>query len=115
MIQEYKFGSITIDGKNYCHDVEIRWTGEVLPWQRKESHLIEPADLERGLKENPEMIILGTGANGRLKVPEAIPQLLEEKGIKLVINLTEEAVKTFNLLDCQKEKPRIIAFLHLTC
>ena len=31
MIKEYHFGSITIDGKDYNYDAEVRWTGEVLP------------------------------------------------------------------------------------
>ena len=29
MIEEYKFGSINIDGKIYQHDIGINWAGEI--------------------------------------------------------------------------------------
>jgi len=34
MIEEYKFGSITIDKKTYHQDVEVYWSGEVLRTSR---------------------------------------------------------------------------------
>ena len=45
MIEEYKFGSITIDGKIYQQDIEVRWTDEILDWQRQESHIIDVEDV----------------------------------------------------------------------
>ncbi|MDI6591930.1 MAG: MTH938/NDUFAF3 family protein, partial [Patescibacteria group bacterium] len=70
MIEEYHFGSITISGKTYTHDVEVRWTGEVLKWWRKESHVIDLEDVKRAVEQNPDTIILGTGAYGVAKVAE---------------------------------------------
>jgi len=120
MIEEYKFGSITIDGKTYAHDVEVRWTGEVLDWWRGESHIIGVEDVKRAVEQNPEVIIIGTGESGTIKVTEKARDFIKEKGIKLITDLTDSAAKTFNIRkeDSEEEegKPeKVIGLFHLTC
>jgi len=131
MIEEYHFGSITISGKTYNHDVEVRWTGaargepsppglEVLKWWRKESHFVYPEDIKRAIKKNPEVIVIGTGESGVMEVGEEAKKEVEEKGIELIIDATEEAVKTFNIIKEESEKEegkqrRVIGLFHLTC
>jgi len=119
MIEEYHFGSITIDGKIYTHDVEVRWTGEVLQWWRRESHRIEVEDVKRAIEQNPDTIIIGTGESGIARVTKEVQKFIKEKGIDLIIGLTEEAVKTFNLRKEESEKEqrqeKIIGLFHLTC
>ncbi len=114
MIENYNFGSITIDGKNYTYDIEVRWTGEVLKWWRKESHVIDVEDVKRAVEQNPDTIILGTGAYGVAKVTEEAQKFIQEKGIKLIIDKTGEAVKTFNIIKRESEREAIGLF-HLTC
>ena len=120
MIEEYHFGSITIDGKTYNHDVEVRWTGEVLKWWRKESHIIDVEDVKRAIEQNPDTIVIGTGESGIAKVNEGAQELIRSKGIKLIIDLTEQAVKTFNIinkdsLEEEGEQDKVIGLFHLTC
>lgn len=136
MIEEYRFGSITINGKTYNHDVEVRWTGKVLKWWRRESHIIDVDDVKRATEQNPNSIIIGTGAYGAAKVtkeaqnfikdydpPATLPLAKGErapKGIKLIIDKTEEAVKTFNIILKESEleegkQNKIIGLFHLTC
>lgn len=120
MIEEYQFGSITIDGKTYNYDVEVRWRGEVLKWWRKESHVIEIEDVKRAVEKNPDTIIIGNGESGVARVIEKTQRFIKEKGIKLIIDRTEEAVKTFNIiLEKSKEEEgkqnKIIGLFHLTC
>lgn len=120
MIEEYKFGSITVDGKIYNFDVEVRWTGAVLKWWRKEGHTIDIEDVERAVEQKPDTIILGTGAYGVCQVTDDCKKFIEEKGIKLIIDKTEEAVKTFNIiLEESKEEEgkqnQVIGLFHLTC
>ena len=99
MINEYKFGSITVNGKTYNHDVEVRWTGEILPWRRKESHIIDVADVKRAIEQNPDTIIISTGESGIARVAEEAKKfILEKGGIKLIIDKTEEAARTFNIM-----------------
>lgn len=120
MIQEYHFGSITIDGKTYNHDVEVRWTGEVLRWWRAESHLIDIKDVERAVEKNPQTIIIGTGESGIAKVTKEAEDFIKEKGIELLIDGTEQAIKTFNILKEESEEEegkqrKAIGLFHLTC
>lgn len=120
MINEYHFGSITIDDKIYEHDVEVRWTGEVLDWWREESHIIDIKALERAVGESPETIIIGTGKSGFAKVTENVQNFIREKGIELIIDKTEEAVKTFNVIKEESEEEegrqlKVIGLFHLTC
>ena len=120
MIEEYHFGSITISGKTYNYDVEVRWTGEVLKWWRKESHIIDVEDVKRAIGESPEIIIIGTGQAGVAKVTEEAKKEIISKDIELIIDRTEEAIKTFNI---QKEESaeeegrqkKVIGLFHLTC
>lgn len=120
MIREYHFGSIIIDGKTYNYDVEVRWTGEVLAWQRKESHIIDVEDVERTVKEEPEIIVIGTGESGVARVLEEAQRFIKEKGIELIIDKTEQATKTFNIINEESieeegEQKKIIGLFHLTC
>lgn len=131
MIEEYHFGSITIDGKTYNHDVEVRWSGaakgelspyglEVLKWWRKEGHVIDIEDIRRILEQNPEVIIIGTGESGVAEVTEKAKDEIKFKGIELIIDLTGEAIKTFNvILEASEEeegkKRKVIGLFHLTC
>ena len=120
MIEEYKFGQIIIDGKRYNFDVEVRWTGEVLQWQREESHIIDFKDVARAVSQKPEMIVIGTGAYGVAKVTPKAEKLIKDQGIELVIDSTQEAIKTFNIqLEASKEEEgrekKVIGLFHLTC
>ncbi len=120
MIEEYHFGSITILGRNYTHDVEVRWTGDVLDWWRGKSHLINAEDVKRAIEQNPDLIVIGTGESGIAKVTERAKEEILSKGIGLIVDKTEEAVKTFNI---QKERAeeedgkqkKVIGLFHLTC
>ncbi len=120
MIEEYQFGSITIDGKTYDHDVEVRWTSEILKWWREESHVIDVEDVKRAVEQNPETIVIGTGESGIARVTEEAKKFIQEKGIKLVIDKTEEATKTFNVINEESvleegKQNKVIGLFHLTC
>lgn len=113
MIEEYRFGFIAIDGKTYNCDVEVRWTGEALKWQRLESHVIGARDVKRAIEQNPETIIIGNGESGVARVTEKAKKFIKEKGVELIVDLTEEAVKTFNIKEGKQQ--RVIGLFHLTC
>ncbi|MBU3934391.1 hypothetical protein KKC00_00235 [Patescibacteria group bacterium] len=99
MIEEYNLGYIVIDGERYGHDVEVRWTNEVLPWPLKEQHLIDTGEISRAVGQNPEIIVIGTGKSGLAKVGKEAQDFIKEKGIELIIDRTEEAIKTFNVIN----------------
>ncbi|OIO45589.1 MAG: hypothetical protein AUJ24_00305 [Parcubacteria group bacterium CG1_02_36_42] len=120
MIEEYHFGSITIDGKTYNHDVEVRWDKTVLKWWRKESHFVYPEDVKRAIEQNPEVIVIGTGESGVMEVGKDAKKEIESRGIELIIDITEEAIKTFNIINEESKKEegeqkKVIGLFHLTC
>ena len=120
MVEEYYFGSITIDGKIYTEDVEVRWDGEVLAWQREESHVIDVEAVKSAVEQGPEVIVIGTGESGMAKVTEEAQNFIKEKGIELIIDKTEEATKTFNIireesLEEDGKQAKVIGLFHLTC
>lgn len=113
MIEDYRFGFITINGKGYNHDLEVRWNGEILPWWRRESHIIEGEDLKRALKQKPEIIVIGTGKTGIAEVFDKAEKIILNSGIELVIEKTDRATEIFNTL--QEQNKRVIGLFHLTC
>ncbi len=122
MIEEYHFGSIIVNGKTYNYDIEVSWTpknkstgqaSKILKWWRDESHTIDVKDIKRAIEQNPEVIIIGTGESGIAKVTEKAKEEIKSQGIKLMIDLTDEAVESFNIL--KKKKVKVIGLFHLTC
>ncbi|MBD3248442.1 hypothetical protein GF336_00165 [Candidatus Woesearchaeota archaeon] len=110
MIEDYSFGHITIDGKEYTNDVLIKGDS-VEEWWRKESHNVEKEDIKEAVEEEPELLVIGAGDSGRMEVPQETKDYIEKKGIRLVVEETGKAVETFN----NAEENNKIAALHLTC
>jgi hypothetical protein len=120
MIGEYKFGSIKVNGETYNHDVAVFWTGEVLKWQREQSHVIDVKDVKTAVDVSPDTIVIGTGESGVAVVKDEAKEFVKEKGIKLIIDKTEEAIKTFNVIflhseEEKGEQDKVVGLFHLTC
>lgn len=113
MIKEYHFGSITINGKTYTYDVEVKTSGQVLEWRRKESHVIDVEAVKRAVEEKPDIIIIGTGESGIGRITESAKQFITKNRIKLIINITGQAVEAFN--EQAKKQTNVIGLFHLTC
>jgi hypothetical protein len=111
VIEHYSFGSITIDGKNYSHDVIVAGS-KVKSWRRAVSHEVSINDADPILEEKPKLIIFGTGAAGVMNVLPETEKYLEEQGIKVLISKTADAVRELN--QRMKEAGAVGAF-HLTC
>jgi len=112
-INAYDFGSIDINGKSYLSDVIITPDEVKHSWWRKEGHRLQICDLDDVVDAEPELVIIGTGYHGNMKVPEQTRTYLEKKGIKVLSYRTTQAVAEFNKL--QQHYARIVAALHLTC
>ena len=113
MIDEYSFGRIVIDGKTYRHDVIVFPDRVKSDWWRKEGHSLRLEDLEEVLRDPPEVLVIGTGYVGLMRVPREVREKLEEMGIRVVVEKTGKAYRTFNKL--LSEGRRVVAALHLTC
>ena len=112
MIDSYEFGHIVIDGKRYTSDIII-YPDKIDPdWWRKEGHLLLPEDLKEVVKQNPEVLIIGTGDPGLMRVPATTQEWIQSQGIEIRVKPTQSACQIYNQL-CKTKKT--IAALHLTC
>jgi hypothetical protein len=111
-IESYCFGNLVVDGQQHQRDVIIL-PGRVLGgWWRKEGHALHPEDLEAVFKAQPDLLVVGQGANGLMRIVSETRRALEEAGIELVALPTEEACQAYNRL-CEQQS--VAAALHLTC
>ena len=111
-IDSYQFGLIVINGKKYTSDVIISPDSVKANWWRKSSHDLRVEDIAEVITENPEVLIVGTGDSGLMKVLPEVPQAIESQGIKLIIEVTDKACHIYNQL-CRSQ--RAVAALHITC
>ena len=111
-IDSYQFGLIVIDGRKYKHDVIIRTDGVLPNWWRAEGHSLSMDDLKTALEVQPRVLIIGTGANGRMQVPAETMHKLEESGVDVIVNPTAQACEIYNEI---RAEGGVVAGLHLTC
>ncbi len=111
-IEHYRFGAITVDGQHHTRDLIILPEHIIAGWWRKEGHALHPGDLSAVFEAAPDVLVVGTGAYGMMRVTEETSRALEAAGIRLIAAPTAEAVKTYNGL---REEMRVVAALHLTC
>ena len=112
MIDEYGFGRITVDGREYRTDVRILPDRVLDSWWRQEGHRLCLEDLEEAIACRPEALVIGQGKPGLLKVPPELTEELRRRGIEVFVAPTERAVAEYNRL-CGGKKT--VAALHLTC
>lgn len=111
-IETYRFGRIVVDDQVHTKDLIILPEQIVGGWWRKEGHNLLPEDLESVLLARPQVLVVGTGAYGRMAVAARTRRSLEEAGIELIAQSTKKACQTYNQLRLQQ---RVAAALHLTC
>jgi len=112
-INNYRFGRIEINGLAYTSDVIILPDGIKTPWWRDEGHTLKPGDLLDVLAAQPEVLVIGQGAQGLMKVTCEARACLEGAGIEVVCATTARAVELYNER-CRRGR-KVAAALHLTC
>ncbi|MGD8623700.1 MAG: MTH938/NDUFAF3 family protein [Anaerolineae bacterium] len=111
-IKNYRFGEIVVDGETHSKDLIILPDRVVGGWWRESGHTLQAADLEAVFEAGPEVLVVGRGAYGRMRVPDETKRTIEEQGIKLIAHRTKEAVETYNEM---RTRQAVAAALHLTC
>ncbi|MBU2579981.1 hypothetical protein KKF19_03460 [Patescibacteria group bacterium] len=101
-IDSYNFGEIMIDGKRYDADIII-YPNKVKKWWRKQGHEVCIDDIKEAVDEGPDVLIIGAGTPGLMKVLKETEEYLEKQGIELIAEPTEKAVQIFNRLCLEKK------------
>jgi len=112
MVDSYSFGRITVDGVLYRSDLIIYPERVDSGWWRESGHSLGLGDLGEVLRYAPQVLIVGQGKFGRMKVEREVVEEARRRGIELRACPTEEAVREYNHR-CGEAK--VVAALHLTC
>jgi hypothetical protein len=116
-IEGTTFGSITVDGKTYEHDVIIRLSGEVVKRKKKlskkyygTSHVLSKDEAKFVFEKGCEQLILGSGQMGNVHLSPDAEAYFVKKGCKVLLQPTPEALDVFN-----KSHAKKIGLFHVTC
>lgn len=110
-IEHYSYGKIIIDGKTYHQDL-IVYPDRIDPaWIVAGGNTLAVDDILDILREEPEILIIGTGFHGGLIVPDLVKTQVMRQGINLMATKTEQAVKFYNTI---MQDQKTIAAFHLS-
>ena len=110
-IEDYSFGHVVVDGEEHSKDVIVLPQRVVGNWWRQDGHSLVIEDLDDVLDELPERLIVGCGADGRLRPHPSVIEALEGRGIEVEALKTDDAVRRY----AESKPARTAAALHLTC
>jgi hypothetical protein len=103
---------MVVDEETYTQDLILLPDRVAANWWRKDGHRLDVEDLQEVLDAAPDVVVVGTGAYGRMQVPKETQQAIEAAGIELQAARTNQAWQTYNDL---RERRRTAGAFHLTC
>ncbi|HOD50273.1 MAG TPA: MTH938/NDUFAF3 family protein [Candidatus Hydrogenedentes bacterium] len=111
------FGSITVDGETYDHDIVIRLSGKVKKRKKSlskeetgSSHMVSRGEAEHIYDTGADLVIIGCGQNGALDLsPEALTYFHKHDCI-VDMRPTPEAAAAWN-----SAEGKVVAMFHVTC
>jgi hypothetical protein len=116
-IEKTKFGSITIGGETYEHDVIIRLSGKVEKRKKKlskavfgTSHIISLAEAEYVYEEGATDLVIGSGQSGMASLSDQAIAFFHDKGVAVELQPTPEAIRCWNTA-----AGATIGLFHVTC
>ncbi|PWD99240.1 Mth938-like domain-containing protein [Marinilabilia rubra] len=117
-IYNTSFGSITIEGNSYNHDVVITPSGEILKRKKKlsksvygTSHIISEAEARFIFKGHPSELIIGTGQTGYVELSKEAETFFEQNSCKVQLYPTPIAIEKWNMT----EDKHLLGLFHITC
>ena len=104
---------MVVKGEKYHNDIII-FPNYILDfWWRRKGHEVQIEDLEEVLKQKDiEVLVIGKGEPGYLDINSKTKEVLESRGIQLIIQPTKKAWKTYNAI---RDTHRVVGAFHLTC
>ena len=115
-IEHLSWGRLETDGHTF-KDAKC-FPGGARAWDWNETGTrhdpgIQPADAEELLEHGAEVVVLSTGINERLQVPQETLDALDEAGVETEVLQTERAVARYNTL--VDEGRAVGGLFHSTC
>jgi len=116
-VDSFWFGSIVINGRKYGCDVLIFPDGTVR--KRRDgfwkfgSHAIKRIDIEELVRVKPEVLVVGTGTNGRARLTSEAEAYARAANISFTSAPSSEAIQQLNQFIDQGKQ--VAALIHITC
>ena len=116
-IDRFSFGSIVIDGRSYDRDVFLHADGSVEKrkggFWKFGSHSIKKTEIEKLLQSKPEVLVIGTGTQGKVGLTADADALIKQSKLEVLIVPSRDAMEKFNQITAQGK--RVAALIHITC
>jgi len=116
-IDTTRFGSITIDGTTYKHDVVIRLDGQVVRREKQiskriygNSHTVSSDEMREVYEAGATLMVVGTGMFGSVRLSEEATVYLAERDCRVLMVRTQALRYKWNSLT----EPAI-GLIHITC
>ena len=116
-IDRSEFGSITIDGKTYDHDITIDLSHHISKRHKKlskelygTSHVLSKAEIKQIFEKGSDLSIIGSGQQGNVRLSPEAEGYLAKHGCMVLLQPTQDAIKSYNRAHGHK-----IALMHVTC
>jgi len=111
-IERTTFGTITIDGKTYEHDVIIRLSGEVARRKKKlskkyygTSHVLSKDEAKFVFENGCEQLILGSGQMGNVHLSPEAEAYFAKKSCAVLLQPTPQGDSYVQQLACEEGRP----------
>ena len=112
-----RFGSITIEGDIYDHDVVICLDGKVKKRKKKlsksvygKSHKVSLGKAKRIFENGAKLLIVDGGQSGCVELSDEAAEFFRNHGCEVNLLATPEAVAAWN-----KVEGEVIGMFHVTC
>src|SRR5512139_76448 len=116
-IDSTEFGSITVDGTTYPHDILIQLSGEVVKRKKKlskkyygTSHIISLEEAEFIYQKGCDTLVLGAGQYGNVRLSPEAAEFFKHHHCRVIRRSTPEAIEAYN-----KAKGKTVGLFHVTC
>jgi len=116
-IDKTTFGSITVEGTAFSHDIIIRPDGQVKKRKKKlskaaygSSHTLSLDEAKHLYKKGTERLIIGSGQYGVTKLSDEAVEYLQQKNCLVELLPTPQAIESWN-----RSKGVVVGMFHITC
>jgi hypothetical protein len=115
VVEDFSFGRIRIDGKEYAHDVIVD-RGEIRKRSKKKSKPLReqfghtPLTVYEDIPWKCDRLLIGTGAEGALPITKDVIREAKRRGVELLQMPTAQAIAELNAGAKDTN-----AVLHVTC
>ena len=116
-IDHTRFGSITIEGTVFEHDIIVRLNGQVEKRKKKlskavygTSHIVSLDEARYIYEDGAERLVIGAGQQGLVKLSSEAAEYLQQVKCQVELLPTPEAIQAWN-----QAEGAVIGLFHVTC